>query len=277
MERRVAFVLLAAMACGSEITPPTNVEPAPAPVVPVIGEHSIDIIVDGQKVVTLAEARLRGRVRLDELLPTTSYLLWSSIAAYGPGVGPAEWLDPSSNFAGLVPEAFLNGGVGAMALVELGGDPAVADSALRIAGIDEIHITLAPRPRTWREELADGCTAVDTSERPRAVTPRRWKGPSYNWNAPSHWMNDLEIDLGDGPAGARIGRLRAYTPDFDLTCVSELYRIGERNGRLAMRGVHQRNCATGVVELACKGDQLELRWYRSDGTYTEHGMLTAVP
>jgi len=240
----------------------------------------VDVFVDNLKVTALSLDQLRTGVRLDELLANHPYLGWASITAYGDGVGPVEWLEPVTSYAGLVPYVFFDQGSGALALV----DPSnAAQRDPRVDGIDEIRITLAPKPRTPIESLAARCVPETKGEAPPPPGPKKWKGGSYQFNIPMHWRNEMFLDLADlvdRPIGTKVGTVTSWAVEWQQLCKATLYRIADRHGRRAMvaRVTTGSLCVDSIVEVACKGAELELwAYYADSGQYVENGTYKPAP
>jgi len=277
---RAAYLIVVA-ACGIS----TEREPAPTPPpsppkVEKVGDMQVDVFVDNLKVTALSLEQLRAGVRLDEVLANHPYLGWAAITAYGDSVGPIEWLEPVTNYAGLVPYVFFDQGVGALALVDPSNN---AQRDPRADGIDEIRITLAPRPRTPIESLAARCVPEAKGEAPPPPAPKKWRGNTYQFNVPMNWRNELSLDLEDLanlPIGARVGIITSSAVEWEQRCRGTLYRIADRRGRRAMiaRVPKGDSCVDAIVEVACKGTELELwAYYADSGVYVEHGTLKPVP
>jgi len=273
MRGTLVVVLAAWVGCGD---PPVD-EPEHVPRVEKIGEREIDVIVDHQKYTTLTPERLRAGVRLDELVTTHPYATWSSIQVDGGG-RVVEWREPATHYAGRVPYAFLDEDRGALAMVpadtldRTGGDP-------RSDGVEVVRIEIAPAKRTSLEALAAGCQPPPEGEKQPPPPPRRWRGQTYQFNIPMHWRNDMTVDLGPGPLGAKVGTLVANAVEWPETCRYDLYRQGDRNGRrtvIARLREANGGCVDSIYELACNGDKLGMWGYYVPGQYVEQGSLTAV-
>lgn len=276
---RVACLIVVA-GCGlSTDRDPGPPPPSSPPKIEKIGDEQVDVFVDNLKVTTLSVEQLRAGVRLDELLANHPYLGWASVTSYGDSVGPIEWIEPVTNYAGLVPYAFFDAGA-TLALV----DPSHTDQReTRADGIDEIRVTLAPKPRTPIQALAARCVPESKGEAPPPPGPKKWKGASYQFNIPMHWRNEMSLDLADLadlPTGARIGTVKSWAVEWEQLCTATLYRVADRHGRRAMiaRVTKGSLCVDSYVEVACKGSELEVWAYYADtGLYVENGTYKPAP
>jgi hypothetical protein len=273
----MVLVLGVWLGCGEPAaTPPDEGMVRPHKVAK-IGDREIDVIVDNQKFTTLTPERLHAGVRLDELVTSHPYASWSSIALEGGGAS-TEWLEPANNYNGSVPLAFLDGDRGTVAMVDAdtlaraGADPRATD-------VEVIRIEITPAKRTSLDALTAGCQPPPRGEKQPPPPPQRWRGQTHQFNIPMHWRNDLTVDLGPGPMGAKIGTLTQDAVEWSETCRYDLYRAKDRNGRrTVMARLRDSNggCVDSVYELSCNGDRLALWGYYVPGQYVEQGALTAV-
>ncbi|MDX2090466.1 MAG: hypothetical protein SFX73_21590 [Kofleriaceae bacterium] len=277
MRVAVVVVLGAWLGCGEPAAPPPDEGMVRPHQIAKIGEREIDVIVDNQKFTTLTPESLRAGVRLDELVTTQPYRTWSSITLEGGG-RTSEWYEPANNYNGSIPLAFLDGDRGTVAMVDA-GTLNRAGAEPRADGVEVIRIEITPAKRTSLDALTAGCQPPPEGENAPPPPPRRWRGQTHQFNIPMHWRNDLSVDLGPGPLGAKVGTLTQDAVEWTETCSYDLYRAKDRNGRrtvMARLRHTSGSCVDSVYELSCSGDRLALWGYYVPGQYVEQGALSAV-
>jgi len=282
MRGLAALVLLLGCSSMTETAQPEPL-PAPAPVKPHVPnlDREVDVFVNHDRVTTLSPTEVAAGAELDRVVFSYPLRDWASITVYRDGSDTVEWLDPETNFAGLVPFVYLDGDRPAAAFLERHDLSTHANAVVKATAITAVRIQIRPHVRTPLEQVAQGCILEPKGEQPVLLIPEHWKGTTRQFNIPMNWRTDLQVKLGDDlQVGAKVGVLTQYAVEWEQKCVYDLFKMADRNDRRGVRGILRHaegGCVDSLYELTCAGTGLALWGYYGNGRYVERGVLTAVP